>query len=172
MQLPGGFCVKNKNSEDLVFYKLQAKTSALLHAKKEQYVKLNVPGKTIFNEFIIQATITDQSSYDYAEKNTKAKNQYKEQECFDLDKIKLPLTIRFRKTGDKFVPFGQQSLKKVGKFLTAQKVPEEIRDNVLVIEDSEKIIWLYPIRICEQSKITKQTQNILQIKISKTNESQ
>jgi DNA/RNA-binding domain of Phe-tRNA-synthetase-like protein len=36
---------------------------------------------------------------------------------------------------------------------------------VLVVADAEKIIWVWPIRMSEQAKITDETQKILQLQI-------
>jgi tRNA(Ile)-lysidine synthase len=87
-------------------------------------------------------------------------------EWFDLDKTKPPLFVRFRQAGDRFIPLGQSEAKKLGKFLTAQQIQHEIRREVLIVADIEKIIWVWPIRICEQSKITSQTRKILQLQIT------
>jgi tRNA(Ile)-lysidine synthase len=89
-------------------------------------------------------------------------------ERFDLDKIKLPLVVRFRRKGDKFRPLGLPAEKKVGKFLTAARVPQELRRKVLIVADSEKIIWVWPIRISEQAKVTGQTRRVLQLRIAET----
>ncbi|HUV65725.1 MAG TPA: tRNA lysidine(34) synthetase TilS C-terminal domain-containing protein, partial [Sedimentisphaerales bacterium] len=55
---------------------------------------------------------------------------------------------------------------KLGKFLTAQRVPREGRREVLVVSDSEKIIWVWPLRISEQAKISPGTRRILQLQIT------
>jgi tRNA(Ile)-lysidine synthase len=86
-------------------------------------------------------------------------------ERFDLDKIKLPLIVRHRQAGDKFIPLGMGGEKKVGKFLTAARPPQEVRANVLIVADAEKIIWVWPVRISEEAKITDTTQQILQLQI-------
>jgi hypothetical protein len=41
-----------------------------------------------------------------------------------------------------------------------------LRRKMLVITDSEKIIWLWPVRISEKAKITSETQRILQLQIT------
>jgi tRNA(Ile)-lysidine synthase len=89
-------------------------------------------------------------------------------ERFDLDKIKLPLEVRFRKAGDRFWPLGLKAEKKLGKFLTAAKVPQQQRSKLLVVADTGKIIWLWPIRISEQTRITEKTKKILQLQITNT----
>jgi hypothetical protein len=58
--------------------------------------------------------------------------------------------------------------KKVGKFLTAQRISSENRQKTVIIEDSEKIIWLGPVRQCEQTKVTAETRQILQIRIERS----
>jgi hypothetical protein len=56
--------------------------------------------------------------------------------------------------------------KKVGKFLTNVRMPLEQRCKLLIVTDSEKIIWLWPIRTSQQTKINGQTRKILQLKIT------
>jgi tRNA(Ile)-lysidine synthase len=87
-------------------------------------------------------------------------------EWLDFDRMKLPLKVRFRKTGDRFWPLGLAAEKKIGKFLTGEKIPQKTRRKLLVVEDAEKIIWLCPVRLSESSKITGNTKNILQLKVS------
>jgi len=87
-------------------------------------------------------------------------------ERFDLDKIKLPLLVRGRRDGDRFVPLGASAEKKVGKFLTDARVRREMRRKVLVVEDGEKVIWVWPVRMTEQAKITGQTTKVLEVKIT------
>ena len=85
---------------------------------------------------------------------------------FDFNKIKLPLLVRFRKAGDRFLPLGMDREKKIGKFLTAARLPLEHRQKLLIIADREKIIWLWPIRLSQQTKINGDTRKILQLKIT------
>jgi tRNA(Ile)-lysidine synthase len=90
-------------------------------------------------------------------------------ERFDLEKVKLPLTVRSRQAGDRFVPLGLASEKKLGKFLTAQYVPRRIRTRVLVVRDMEKIIWVWPVRMSERAKVSPQTRRVLQLRITDIN---
>ena len=87
-------------------------------------------------------------------------------EWFDLDKISGPLEVRLRKAGDYFRPLGQSGDKKISRFLIDQRVPRRIRKGTLLVADREKIIWLWPIRICEETKITAETKNILRLQIT------
>ncbi len=55
--------------------------------------------------------------------------------------------------------------KKVGKFLTTARVPRDLRERILIITDRERIIWVYPVRISEQTKITDRTHHVLRLAI-------
>ncbi|MEE8576556.1 MAG: tRNA lysidine(34) synthetase TilS, partial [candidate division Zixibacteria bacterium] len=74
--------------------------------------------------------------------------------------------VRVRREGDVFVPLCSKSAKKVGKFLTAKRVPRRIRGRVLIVSDSEKILWVWPIRMSEQAKVTGQTRKIVRLQIT------
>ncbi len=159
IQLPNGFIVRCE------YKKLNfSKTAEKLSIEKQvlNSVELEVPGQTTFNKFLIKASILEVNEVDFEKyKSTKSPSI----EWFDYGKIKPPLVIRFRQPGDRFIPFGQTGDKKVGKFLTAQRVPQEIRQKILIIKDREKLIWVCPVRISEQAKIDKTTIKILQLEI-------
>jgi tRNA(Ile)-lysidine synthase len=128
----------------------------------DKTVELNVPGKTKFADYVIEATVTDFDAAAF-EKFKTQKNSFVE--WFDFDKLSLPLTIRPRRPGDRFIPLGLNTEKKVGQFLTDAKVPQNLRKTVLVIADTEKIIWLCPIRISNNTRITDKTKTVLQLRI-------
>jgi tRNA(Ile)-lysidine synthase len=168
IQLPNGFDVYMQY-EYVIFKKCRVghvpPDSSFLNGGVEPHPTiLKLPGQTVFNEFTIDAAILEEDKVDF-KKFLKSKTS--SIEWFDLDKIKEPLIVRFRKDGDRFVPFSQKKQKKIGKFLTAQHVTEEVRSKIIVFEDSEKIIWLYPIRTSEQTRIISETKTILQLHISK-----
>ena len=88
-------------------------------------------------------------------------------EYLDLDRIGRPLIVRARRAGDQFVPLGQRGRKKVGKFLTTAKVPEKSRQQVLVFDDGEKLVWVCPVRIDDRAKVTEKTQRILMLNVTR-----
>lgn len=85
-------------------------------------------------------------------------------EYFDLDAIKLPIELRHRQAGDCFVPFGRKTVVKVGKFLNRVKERTE-KEPVTLLTDQEKILWVCPIRMCDQAKIEPETRNVLQVSV-------
>ncbi len=135
---------------------------------EEQIVEsteVEVPGHTRFGRNLVKAAIFEADEKEF-EKFKAEKTNFIER--FDFDKIKPPLVVRFRRPGDRFVPLGLGQEKKVGKFLTAARVPQEVRRKLLIVVDSEKIIWIWPIRISEQTKVTSGTKEILQLQITDT----
>ncbi len=131
--------------------------------RNQSSVVLEVPGQIRFDRYLIETAIFEAEEGEL-EKFKSGKNNFIER--FDFDKIKPPLVVRFRKPGDRFVPLGLGEDKKVGKFLTAARVPQEVRQKLLIVADSERIIWVWPIRIAEQAKVTSGTRKILQLQIT------
>lgn len=85
----------------------------------------------------------------------------------DLAKIKLPLTLRPWKHGDKFIPLGLNHHKKVSDILIDKKIGIHTKKNILVCQDSTNtIICILSIAVGENYKITSQSSNILLINYS------
>jgi tRNA(Ile)-lysidine synthase len=89
-------------------------------------------------------------------------------EYLDFDRISLPLIARRRRTGDRFQPLGLTGSKKVGKFITAAKMPQKLRQTILILEDRKSIVWLCPLRMSEQAKVTSQTRRLLALRVIDT----
>lgn len=159
IDLPEGFIVR-REYDKLVFERSERARKSKV---PDETFEIQIPGKLRFGDHIIESSLRDLSEEKI--KNIKSqKNRFVEQ--FDFDKLQPPIRIRRRAEGDRFQPLGMSSEKKVGKFLTCAKVPQDIRKKMLVVADREKIIWLWPIRISEQTRITDSTKKILQVKIT------
>ncbi len=83
--------------------------------------------------------------------------------AIDFDSLEGRLYLRHRKDGDAFMPLGMKGHKKIKDFFMDEKVPKEQRDEIWLICDDEKIIWVYGMRMNEICKITNKTENILLI---------
>jgi len=164
MELPGGFVVWREYG-NLIFSNCRLGLAPPI-SSKDQAVTVEIPGQTTFEKFLIQAIVLERNEVDF-EKFKAAKTD--SIEWFDLDKTKPSLVVRRRRAGDRFVPLGQREEKKIGKFLTAQRVPHGIRRDVLVVADREKIIWVWPVRMSEQARITGETRKILQLQVAGLN---
>jgi tRNA(Ile)-lysidine synthase len=161
LELPDGFTFWREYKK-LVFA-APRRDSADEELAAGRMVELKIPGRTHFGGFVIKTELVE---YDGTGLESFKADKNSHTEWFDYDKLKLPLTVRFRRDGDKFVPLGMKNEKKVGQLLTDAQVPQEVRNNVLIISDARKIIWVWPIRISEQVKVTDKTVRILQLSIS------
>lgn len=81
----------------------------------------------------------------------------------DYDKIKLPIRIRNRKTGDRFHPLGLKGSKKIKDFFIDKKISFCQRNKIPLVVDRKKILWVTGIEISELAKVDKDTKKILQI---------
>ena len=84
----------------------------------------------------------------------------------DADKVNFPLVYRRTETGDRFQPFGMKGSKLVSDYLTDRKRSylQKLEQHVITHRDGD-IIWLVGERTSEKTKITEQTQTILEIEI-------
>ena len=163
IELPDGFVVWREYS-NLIFVRTEKSTRPDEQVSKS--TRVEIPGRTRFGQYLVEAATFETEQVDI-DKFKAEKTGFIE--WFDLDKVKLPLEVRLRQTGDRFWPLGLAREKRVGKFLTAAKVPQELRRKLLIVADSEKIIWVWPIRIGEQAKVTSETRKILQLRITGAN---
>ena len=156
-QLPGDIEVRHQG-QTIVFTRCPKKS---IEAGVAEAVELKAPGVTEFAGLLIKAETFEYDTTKFENFKAAKTNSV---EWLDLDSIKPPIVVRFRRHGDKFWPLGMPGEKKVGKFLTGEKTPQALRKNLLVIADCEKIIWLCPVRLSEQTKVTSRTKKVLQLK--------
>lgn len=83
---------------------------------------------------------------------------------FDMDGIEN-LTVRTRRSGDVFYPFGSGK-KKLKDYFIDKKIPREMRDKTLLIESGGNILWVCGVKRSKFLKVNNETKNILKITIS------
>lgn len=83
----------------------------------------------------------------------------------DADQIKGKLYLRHRINGDRFRPLGMKGEKKLKDFLIDLKVPREEREDIWLLCDEEKIIWVVGLRMNELCKVTKNTKKVMKISL-------
>lgn len=88
---------------------------------------------------------------------------------FDYDKLAFPLKVRTRRNGDRFVPLGHKSEKKLKDFFIDQKIDREKRDQIPLILSNDKIVWITSFRISDEFKVTESTKKILKIEVCDDN---
>jgi tRNA(Ile)-lysidine synthase len=87
-----------------------------------------------------------------------------EKKCayFDMRKISGNITVRHKKEGDRFTPYGMTGAVKLKKFF----IDNKLKKNNPVFTDSEKIIWAAKQRSSEKTKVTGHTKRILKIEFT------
>ena len=83
----------------------------------------------------------------------------------DCDKIKGNLFIRRRQRGDRFKPLGMKNNKKLKDYFIDRKVDRLKRDEIGLICDDEKIIYVLGMDISEDVKIDENTLNKLVLEV-------
>jgi tRNA(Ile)-lysidine synthase len=86
-----------------------------------------------------------------------------EQIIIDADKVNFPFIIRFRKPGDRFIPFGMTQFKRLKEFFIDEKVPKYERELIPILDDGEKLFWIVGYRLDDRVKCDETTSRYLQI---------
>jgi tRNA(Ile)-lysidine synthase len=164
VELPGGFVARREYGKLFL-----ERTKTDRKTIPTEAVQIEIPGRTAFGRYIVEAKmlLRDENETDSCF-NKDDDDSERLIERFDFDKVKPPVVVRARRDGDRFAPLGLAAVKKVGKFLTDARATADLRRKVLVVEDCEKVIWLWPIRMSEQAKVTDRTRRIIQIEITNT----
>ncbi|MCL6576390.1 tRNA lysidine(34) synthetase TilS [Kyrpidia sp.] len=90
---------------------------------------------------------------------------------FDWERMEgRPLFIRSRLPGDRFAPFGLGGTKKIKDVWIDDKVPRELRDRWPLLAAGREILWIIGWRRSAHWPVTKDTQRILHVEATWTNE--
>jgi len=82
-----------------------------------------------------------------------------------LPALELPLTVRYRRPGDRLRPLGAPGARKLKKLLIDRKVPFHLRDRTpLVVAADGRIAWVVGIEIAEPFKLTGAEERILHLR--------
>ena len=157
MELPGGIVVERKKDTIYVYQKVVKSTP---EPKADIFVELPACGSTVLGEKKIRTKILKKRKLD-------TKSKTRNREYFDLDKLKMPLRIRFRMPGDRMAPFGMKRSKRIKALLIDEKIPLEKRDSVPLIISKGKIIWACGVKRSNLAKVSPCTKRILEIEYGK-----
>lgn len=80
--------------------------------------------------------------------------------CLDYDKIKGKLEIRHRRPGDT-ISIGGGHRKKLKALMIEDKIPAAERDQVWVLAEENRILWVMGGRIGEYYKVSKDTEHLM-----------
>ncbi len=109
--------------------------------------------------------ITEQYDYSESIRSECLSSIEKDETYIDYDKLDLPLRIRNRRPGDRFKPLNSNYFKKVKSYFIDLKIPLYKREMIsLVIDNSNRIVWIVGFQIDNRFKITEETKRILYIR--------
>jgi len=90
----------------------------------------------------------------------------KKYELISADDLDGMFVLRKWKPGDKFIPLGMKSFKKVSDFLNEQKVPSVLKKDQFVLENNNTIVWVVGLRIDNRYKLTENTKKVCKLWIN------
>jgi tRNA(Ile)-lysidine synthase len=85
--------------------------------------------------------------------------------CLDMDYITFPLKIRKWIPGDSFIPLGMKKKKKLSDYFIDRKYSIPEKENKLILESDNKIVWILGDRPDDRFKISPATKKVLVIKL-------
>jgi tRNA(Ile)-lysidine synthase len=84
---------------------------------------------------------------------------------FDLDQLRLPLSVRNRAAGDRFEPLGLNGSKKVKDMLIDAKIPPSRREAIpLMVDAAGSILWIPGLRRSKHAQVHMETKRLLHVK--------
>lgn len=154
LNLPGHINVINSYG-NIYIYKV--KEHIYENQNREYKLEMGMNNLTCEN-LKIYLTVLESDSVQNLESNKLTK-------YFDYDKIKDGIILRYKRDGDRFIPLGMNGSKKLKKFFIDEKISRNERNEIPLICFNGEISWIIGYRISEVFKVTKDTKNVLQIKV-------
>ena len=84
----------------------------------------------------------------------------------DFDKLTFPLTLRNWQEGDKFVPLGMKTKKKLSDFFIDNKLNINKKKEVWLLTSNNDIVWIVGMRIDNRYKVGQETKNVYRIELT------
>jgi len=78
----------------------------------------------------------------------------------DYDRLQFPLTLRKKRAGDVFYPFGMKGKKKLSKYFKDEKFSIFEKENTWLLCSGDEIVWVVNHRMDSRFKVDAETKNI------------
>ena len=89
---------------------------------------------------------------------------------FDYDRIDVGLLVRYRCAGDYLIADSAGSRQKLRDYLINKKIVKSKREEIMLVANGSKILWIIGYRISEDVKVTSNTKRVLQLSIEEGEE--
>lgn len=83
--------------------------------------------------------------------------------AFDAERLPGPFTVRGRRPGDRFHPFGAPGERRLKSFLIDAGVPRWERDRVPLVEAGGRIVWVAGLRRAAAAPVTAGTREVVEL---------
>ncbi len=152
VEVPGGLTVRR--SYDVLVFSRGKRMRARLSSQRT----LPVPGRLDLPELGIRLTARRSRSLKVRDDRAQA--------ALDEEKLYLPLLVRTRRPGDRFVPLGMRQEKKLQDFFVDERVPREERSRTPLVLSGDEIVWVVGHRISDRYKVTGRTRRTVRLKVT------
>ena len=85
--------------------------------------------------------------------------------AFDRDRLRAPLSVRSRRPGDRFHPFGAPGSKPLKAFLIDAKLPRWERSRLPLVVAGGEIVWVVGLRRGAAAPVTPTTRSVLELSV-------
>jgi tRNA(Ile)-lysidine synthase len=89
----------------------------------------------------------------------------KKMALLDWNSLRFPLTVRTRRKGDRYFPFGAPGSQKLKEMMRAKNIPTHQRDRLPVVLSAGKIVWVTGLPVSDLFKVTPRTEDVFVITV-------
>ena len=86
-------------------------------------------------------------------------------QVFDADAVGSVLSVRHRRPGDRFVPYGMSGTRKLQDYFVDLGIPVWERDTQLIVLGDDRIAWIVGHAVSGHAAVTARTRRILKIEV-------
>ena len=156
LKMPGGVCIRSVYDRFWIHPERGAATGLM------EEVGLSVPGEVHFPSlgFMVKTRLQE---------NRVSKSDARACAAFDYEKIHSPFTIRGRRPGDYFFPYGMGGKrKKLQDFFVDHKVPRHERDRIPLLTASEGVLWVMGWRLDGRFMASPDSRKVMVVEFKQT----
>ena len=160
------FIEENKNSKSgktlslknnlWLFVNNQGYKTVSKYERKDTVIKIKSIGEYNFDNFIFSIKPCDNEITEFpSDKQFKAY----------INVSNIDFTLRYRKNGDVIRPLGCSGKQKLKKYLNEKKIPNHEKDKLVLLCDSNEILWVAGYGISDKIKVENKPTHIIELRV-------